>query len=462
MNSVLDLFEIDKILVNSSKISFGDSKLNPSFYSSNQYFINSLETKPLKELCLDIFNPPVFKREFVSDSDECRYLASGEITSLEPEITYITKDQAEELNLKVKRNWILVTGFGTIGNIRIVDESIKNFAVANNVARIISKNENIGFIAAFLSSGFGNKLLNDYAAGAVVKYIEAPQISQLPIPVLSEEVVSKTNELYLNAVSCRETAHQKLTQARHLVLEYNNLPPLDEVQPETLDPDKETDLRLVSTEEFTSDYRLDAHFYNPMAELAVRNIRKLASDFDSLSNVSNKVFYLNRFKRTFVNEKHGIPYLAGKDIIKIRPNDISYLSESETSNLGDYRLEKEWILLTCSGTIGRTCYIWKNYEDWVGTHDLIRIVSSEKMDSGYLFAFLSCDYGYHQILRHKHGAVIDHITPEQIEEILVPIPEKEKMKEIGELVRQAYDLRAEAIRLEDEAQEILTESLTGK
>jgi len=75
---------------------------------------------------------------------------------------------------------------------------------------------------------------------------------------------------------------------------------------------------------------------------------------------------------------------------------------------------------------------------------------------------LSSEYGYHQILRYKHGAVIDHITPEQIEKILIPISEDYQVKEIGDLVRQAYDLRAEAIRLEDEAQEILTQALTGK
>src|SRR5690606_11422793 len=120
----------------------------------------------------EIFNPPVFKREFLEDENECRYLASAEIVSLEPQVTYITNSQAARLNLRVKKNWILVTGFGTIGSVRIVDDIINNYAVANNVARIIAKKGYTGYIAAFLASTFGNKLLNDYAAGAVIKYIE--------------------------------------------------------------------------------------------------------------------------------------------------------------------------------------------------------------------------------------------------------------------------------------------------
>jgi type I restriction enzyme S subunit len=118
--------------------------------------------------------------------------------------------------------------------------------------------------------------------------------------------------------------------------------------------------------------------------------------------------------------------------------------------------------MTCSGTLARTCFIWRNYEDWVGTHDLIRIVYADNFDPGYLFAFLSSPYGYYQAIRYKHGAVIDHITPDQIAEIVVPVPETLQMKEIGDLVRKAYDLRAEAIQIEDEAQKILTEALTGK
>jgi restriction endonuclease S subunit len=123
-------------------------------------------------------------------------------------------------------------------------------------------------------------------------------------------------------------------------------------------------------------------------------------------------------------------------------------------------LEKGWILVTCSGTIGRTCYVWDNYEKSVATHDLIRIVPNNVVDGGYLYTFLSNEYGFQQITRFKHGAVIDHITPEQVERIIVPICNPEQQKNIGDKVRLAYEQRAEAIRLEDDAQAILKEALS--
>ena len=125
-------------------------------------------------------------------------------------------------------------------------------------------------------------------------------------------------------------------------------------------------------------------------------------------------------------------------------------------------IKKNWILITRSGTLARTVYVWNNYEEFAASEHLIRVVpNNTDIDAGYLYAFLSSDYGYHQLLRYKHGAVIDEITEDQISQTLIPISDNDKQKEIGEIMRRAYGLRAEAIQLEDEAQEILTEALTG-
>lgn len=273
------------------------------------------------------------------------------------------------------------------------------------------------------------------------------------------------NKLILAALESRDEANKLLKQARSLILKFNNLPTLSDLNIDTLAENKETQVRLTNLSEFTDDYRMDAHFYNPIAKITIDNIQKFAPSYSKLKdNILKKIYYLNRFSRTFVKKDFGIPYMAGKDIIKIRPTDVSYLSVSETHSLDDYKLQKGWILMTCSGTsmgsLGSVCLVYNNYENWVGTHDLIRIVCEENFDYGYLYAFLSSDYGYNQIIRYKHGAVIDHLTPEQVSEIFIPIPSESKQKQIGDLVREAYDLRAEAIRLEDDAQLLLTQALT--
>jgi restriction endonuclease S subunit len=77
-----------------------------------------------------------------------------------------------------------------------------------------------------------------------------------------------------------------------------------------------------------------------------------------------------------------------------------------------------------------------------------------------MYAFVSSQYGYEQILRYRHGSVIDEVTDKQIECILIPRPSRREQTAIGDKVREAYEKRAEAIRLEDEAQAILMKELT--
>ncbi len=455
---VLDLFEIETSVIDSSKIKLDESRIDPQFFSTNQLFLDKLDTRPLAEFCDEIFNPAVFKREFLEDPNECRYLASAEIASFEPEITYITNSQADTLRLRVKKGWILITGFGTIGSIRISDKIIDGFAVANNVARAIVKEKYRGFIAAFLSSEYGNKLLNDYAAGAVVKYIEAPQIAKIPVPVLDDSIIEKINHLFLEAVTCREQSHELLKKAHNLVLQYNNLPPLSDITPETIATDGEVEIRMTGIDEFTQDYRLDAHFYNPMAKFAVDEISN--TNHQLLKDLSTEIILGKRFKRNYVESDFGTPFLGGKNIIQIRP-ELKYLSDTEISFIDDLLIKRNWTLISCSGTLGRVCFVYDNYENYAASQHILRVNPNEDLiDPAYLNCFLSSEYGYHQLLRYRYGAVIDEIDDKNIEGVLVPIPNEEQQKEIGDLVRKAYELRAEAIKLEDEAQELLTQALT--
>jgi type I restriction enzyme S subunit len=454
----------------SSTIFKGTVRLDASFYGNYNNIMKSVNNAPLHEFCERIFNPPVFKREFQeTENSGCRYLASSEIISLDPDEAFIHDIQAKMLDLKVHKDWILITGFGTIGSIRMVDNIIDGYAVANNVARIIPKNpgEMSGFIAAFLSCPVGKSLLNDHASGSVVRYIEAPTISNIHIPVINEVLMKQINANYWQAVSLREEVFDLLNQSGKLLHQFAGLPLLRDCEAIWFDPERNIESVLISSSEVLhnnhsgSEYRLDAHFYNPLAQLAIRNIGQSKSAVKTIDDVTERVFMCNRFKRNYVDEKYGVPFLSGKNIIQIRPTDLKHISLSETTDLDDLKLEAEWTLITRSGTIGRTSFIMGNYEGWSATEDIVRAVpNKEEIDPGYLYAFLSSPYGKQQVLRFSHGSVIDHITPEQVKKVLIPLPSETEQKMIGDLVRTAYEKRTEAIRLEDETQKILMDALT--
>ena len=468
--AIFDLFENEQIgfLVNSEKSVKGDLRLDSSHFMDESDIVLSDKIKftTLSDFIEDIEEPTLFTRIYCDEEFGVPYISSSEMSEIEPPVKdrFISKNLTKNIDQYIiNRGQILVSAAGTVGSVVVATAELDGVAGTSDILRInVDKEKDLGFVYTYLTSSFGASELANLAYGAIIKRVRGFQLSKLKTPIIDIAVKLEINDLILKALDLRDEANILIKHARTLVLKYNKLPQLLKSIDNTTTNEKEVVIRKVSILEFTDDYRLDAHFYNPIADLAVKNIKANANDYRRLNQeIAEKVFYLNRFTRSFVEKDFGIPYLAGKDIIKVRPLDVSYLSRSETYGLADYKLTKGWILMTCSGTLGRTCYIWNNYENWVSTHDLIRIECNSNFDSGYLLAFLSSEYGYHQALRYKHGAVIDHLTPEQIENIIVPLPTESNMREIGDQVRKAYELRAEAIQLEDRAQEILTNALTN-
>lgn len=449
----------------SENILNNEFRFNAEYYEEDNSITisNEIEFFPLSEIASVVF-PGIFKRYLVEDiKNGIKFLTTSEIMMLEPETDKILSEHLTS-NLpiyRVEEHTLLVSRSGTIGNTIYVDDRLKDFAITEDALRVKPFDENnIGLLYFYFTSEYGNGTITGKKSGAVIDHIYEEDLLKLPIPRLDEQLCKQFFETYLNVKSNREKADKIIKKARSLVLQYNHLPPLSAIKPETIDSDGEVEIRMTCLDEFTQDCRLDAHFYNPMAKLIVENITKLCPKYDNLFNVADCSFRGSRSTRNYVDRDNGIAFLSGKNIIQIRP-DFKYISKSETANLDDMLLSEGQILISRSGTLGRTVLIFKNYEGCAASEHLIRVKPDAKViDSGYLYAFLSSDYGYHQLLRYKHGAVIDEITEEQISQSVIPLPSNKQQKEIGDLVRQAYELRAEAIQLEDEAQELLTQALT--
>lgn len=367
---------------------------------------------------------------------------------------------------EITRNSIVLSRSCRVGEAYWVDKKLAGALVGDSFRVVPRSPGDAYFVYALLASVYARKYVSGVTYGSVVDHASVEQVRSLPIPTISGRVQTCVGALVQQAVRAREAAYDLLDAANESVLGVNGLPEIEERSQAAFDPLGQPDcfrVAAMGVHGATGDdaeHRLDAHFYHPAAQLAVANVRKCRKVM-TVADVTNRVFFCNRFTRTFVDREHGIPYLAGKNIVQIRPTDLAYLSRTQTNDLDQYRLRRGWILMTCSGTIGRTCMVWKNFEEYVGTHDLIRLVpDGTRVDGGYLYAFLACDYGCRQVLRYRHGSVIDHITPEQVQRVHVPLPTAKEQAAIGDKVREAYEKRAEAIRLEDEAQAILMKELT--
>ncbi|GAB6119948.1 type I restriction-modification system restriction endonuclease DNA specificity subunit HsdS [Bacteroidia bacterium] len=208
-----------------------------------------------------------------------------------------------------------------------------------------------------------------------------------------------------------------------------------------------------------SDLRLDASFHLSDGRLTSITFKKANIKTSPLHEVTQRIFYGGRSRRIYVNRKeNGIPFIKGADIVKADFSPLKMISRKRTANLDEYFLEEGWTLITRSGTIGNTAYVNKDFIHKAASDDIIRVVP-KSIPSGFLYAFLSSKYGQALIKHGTYGAVIQHIEPEHIANLPVPIFTTDKQEEIHSLIVQAADLRVEANRLLEEAITLFEEKI---
>ena len=169
------------------------------------------------------------------------------------------------------------------------------------------------------------------------------------------------------------------------------------------------------------------------------------------------LFYLGRFKRTYVAEKVGIPFILPSQITEIYPKANKFIASTTNIDIESTRVEKGQVLLTRSGTIGVVSYVSKTLENQSLSDDVIRIKASEY--SGYVYTYLKSRIGRLLVETNNYGAVIEHIEPEHLDHIPIPNPPPILKQEIHGLIEESFKLRDTSNELMDTAQALLKTAL---
>ena len=195
--------------------------------------------------------------------------------------------------------------------------------------------------------------------------------------------------------------------------------------------------------------RFDASHYDPAVDAVVRRLETTGLPLARLSDLAT-LRLPGQFARIWARDaEHGVPYLNATDLLSLfalgtpaaAPRFLSRESETDIESLV---IRRGWILMTCSGTIGRVFAVPKRLDGWAATHDLVRIIPPPGM-AGYLYAWCSTPAARTQILSHTHGGQIDHVTEDQVARLLVPRLPADRTLEIDRAVVEALEARELAL-----------------
>lgn len=457
--------------VNSKYIVEHENRMEGKYYINDGSLLcmtldNNVQSTTTLDKLANVFNPPVFKRQFcVHTHKSVQYFQSSDVPScIETSPIYVNRKQSEDLNLLVKKNDILVTGFGTIGNTKLVTKQQIDTCFANNVCRIqVIDKSDIGFIYTFLSSKYGIAQLNKNASGSVVRYIEAPGIKKTLIPNIKSEVRISINKLIEDATMLREEASDNLASAKSILVEKAQL---KDISSEDYDYygartiERQPSIFTVRRKDITTR-TINAFNHS----LRIRNLQsKITCKTIPLSDAieGGEFFTTGSFPRIEVKEGHGIHLINQSDIFDIIVKG-KYISKKgvKTTNLVDYGE----ILIAGVGTLGESesfCRVVFANEDLVGqlvSGEFLRMKSNSNVPSGYLYTWLSSDFGFRLIRSTQTGTKLCRPIQSLLLEKPVPIIEKEDMQKIDSMVKEAFTKKYKANQHEREAIKILEQEI---
>ena len=365
--------------------------------------------------------------------------------------------------IEIKPNSLLLSRSGTIGKCAISSRTTIGKVYSDDVIRVFFRSDcDLGYVYAYFCTPIGQQMLQTNNYGAVVQHIEPEHLKNIIIPNAPDPIKRKIHNLVVESYDLRDKSNELIDKAEQILYEELQLPPIEQLKPTYFD--KDIDLRNYTTKLSELDLRFDCSYHTPETIAILDIIRKKAKEVKKIGDkeISQKIVLAGRFKRTYVDDKNGIPFFGGKQLLELNPSNIKYLSVDQHAKriVKELQLKENMIAVTCSGTIGKVNIVPKHWESWALNQHVMRIVPATDDIAGYIYCWLNTDYAYRLIVRNTYGSVVDEIDDQQLAQVVIPLLKNEsRQKEINDKVLQANNLRYQAYLKEREAAKMMEEIL---
>ena len=209
--------------------------------------------------------------------------------------------------------------------------------------------------------------------------------------------------------------------------------------------------RLLARRVYQSDYRLDAGYHSADVQRASGLLDALNVEVRPLHEMVKDIFRPGIFKRVYaMGEQEGMRFLVPSAMLHFRPSSEKWLLRSLVEQY-DLAGRQGCLLLTRSGSVGRSVVVGKYLAQFAMSDDAIRVEPGADMPVGYLHAFLQTWIGQTLLIRDQYGVTVKHLEPHHISDIPIPVLQQETQQHFHGLISKVCQLRDETNELLDNA-----------
>lgn len=432
----------------------GDRRLEADNYLSGGYGIRlALEARKagwtrMGELAR-VWQPSRLKGIQVGPEFGTPFLAATQVFDLRPvPRKFLALDRTDNATERfVSSGMILVTCSGSVGRATLAYEPHEKTLISDDLLRVEPRQAKLwGWLYAFLRAPKTRAMMTAAQYGHIIKHLEVSHLNALPMPVLRDGLLEEFDLRVRAVLDRRDRAHALMLEAEALFAEA--------IGPVSQGVDAEVGFSVKASEFIGQRRRLEAAYHSPAASSILGRFAALDLKVESLSELTERVWWMTRFKRVFGAD--GVPYMSADELFALNPGITKRVLLEQADNADEYFAKAGWIMMACSGQVyglnGSVALMTERHEHTFFSHDLVRIVARRDLiRPGYLFLTLGHpQLGRPLVIRYAYGTSIPHLEPADVASFPVVRVGQQREADIADRAEESIKLRAEADEIENE------------
>lgn len=402
-NSFLDSRSSDRIS-KYAKVSDGDH----SKFPDNQIDeVRYLQAKDIKKHFIEDYNPVYISKEYFNKNKR----------------SHVTEEN------------IILSIMGSVGDIAITP---KDFipTLANRAVAIIKEIKVINpyYLFTYLSTKYGQLQIDRQKNGGVQERINLDVLSKIRIPFIENNFQKTIEKTIKDSHLKRKESRQTYSQAETLLLETLGL----------IDFEPTTEAVNIKNfkESFLSSGRLDAEYYQKKYEEIIARVK--SHKYDQLGNLVDIKKSIEPGSDAYQEE--GVPFIRISNLNKMGLSEPDiHLDGVKYKDV--VRPRKDTILLSKDGSVGIAYKVSEDMNAITSGAILHLSVKTDEVFPDYLTLVLNSKVVQMQAERDAGGSILQHWKPSEIEQVEIPIIDKQTQEKIALLVSDSFMLKKQSEQL---------------
>ena len=359
---------------------------------------------------------------------------------------------------RLKEGDIIITRSGSIGIAKTITNNDEDIVISSHIIKLRVNNKiDRDYLTTYLNSDTGRKLIEQLSYGAVIKEIGQEELLDLLIPIPSPEIQKYIGDKVRKAEELREEAKRLKKEAEEILNRELNLNKLEE----SLKSSINSKHNWITSMDIND--RIDSYYYKRRYILVNQHL----NDYECIQirDIAS-VDYGYMPTEDYADENNGVPLIRVTNMIGnllLDLSDLKYISKSINIPDDKYVDDGDILVVQCGNTTGKIALMTKEVENYLYPSFCLRIkLRNKSINNKYLALLMEMSIIQEQIWQSaSYSSVRPNTTKPAIENIRIPLIEKQKQEDVGALVEKYIDNIYQSKQLILEAKQDVEDLIEG-